>query len=430
MKVEMICTGEEVLSGQIIDTNAAWFADALINKGYELQRKTTVGDRMEDLVSLFKERSRHADVILVNGGLGPTSDDLSAEAAAKALDESLVEDTGWRTHLEGWFEKRNRKMPPSNLKQCLLPESAILVDNPIGSAPGFRIKLNKAWLFFTPGVPVELKRMVEEQFLPFLQEIATDPQPVKVQKLLTLGHGESSLAENLKTLAVPDGITLGYRPSVPHVEIKLICRGQKAIDILPIFTEQVRQVLGTAIVTERFPSISQEAHTLLVDSGNTLSLAESCTGGMLSSQLVEFPGSSNYLKQSLVTYSNEAKHQLLHVKNETLRNFGAVSPQTAHEMATGARQLLDTDFALSVTGIAGPDGGSDEKPVGLVYIGLADREHCWVQGIHLSIRTRTLVRTMSCAVALDMLRRRFLNEPVVVDYPFISRVFSELQHSK
>ncbi|MBT5483882.1 MAG: damage-inducible protein CinA, partial [Gammaproteobacteria bacterium] len=157
MKIELICTGEEVLSGQIIDTNAAWFGDVLMNVGLELQRKTTVGDRMEDLVSVFQERSLHADVILVNGGLGPTSDDLSAAAAAKALNVELVEDSGWRAHLESWYSKRDRKMPVSNYKQCLLPEGAVLVDNPMGSAPGFRVKINNAWLFFTPGVPVELK---------------------------------------------------------------------------------------------------------------------------------------------------------------------------------------------------------------------------------------------------------------------------------
>ena len=170
MLMEMISTGEEVLSGQITDTNAAWFADTMMNHGIELQQRSTVGDRMDDLVRIFTERSQHADVILVNGGLGPTSDDLSAEAIAKAAGVVLVEDSAWRLHLEDWFARRGRTMPQSNLKQCLVPSTAIIVDNPAGSAPGFRVKLNRAWLFFTPGVPFEFKQMVTEQFLPFVRD--------------------------------------------------------------------------------------------------------------------------------------------------------------------------------------------------------------------------------------------------------------------
>src|SRR5688572_30652718 len=169
MLLEMICTGEEVLSGQIVDTNAAWFADTMLDLGIELQQRITVGDRMHDLVRVFSERSHHADVILVNGGLGPTSDDLSAAAMAQAAGVPLVENQQWRDHLLDWFTRRGRVMPASNFKQCLLPETAVLVDNPVGSAPGFRIKLNRAWLFFTPGVPSEFKHMVTEQFVPFVR---------------------------------------------------------------------------------------------------------------------------------------------------------------------------------------------------------------------------------------------------------------------
>ena len=153
MLLEMISTGEEVLAGQIVDTNAAWFSDSMMNLGVELARRSTVGDRIDDLVALFLERSRHADLILVNGGLGPTSDDLSAEAAARAAGVALVEHDGWRRHLQDWFQRRGRQMPAINLKQCLIPATAELVDNPLGSAPGFRLQINRAWFFFTPGVP-------------------------------------------------------------------------------------------------------------------------------------------------------------------------------------------------------------------------------------------------------------------------------------
>ncbi|MDG2176368.1 MAG: CinA family nicotinamide mononucleotide deamidase-related protein [Gammaproteobacteria bacterium] len=426
MKVELICTGEEVLSGQIIDSNAAWFANTLMNEGLELQRKTTVGDRMEDLISIFRERSQQADVILVNGGLGPTSDDLSAQAAAKAMGVELVEDAGWREHLESWYVKRGRKMPESNYKQCLLPKEAVLVDNPVGSAPGFRIKLNQAWLFFTPGVPSEFKRMVEEQFLPFINESFGQTEPTRLQKLVTIGYGESTIADQLNKLSIPEGITLGYRPSAPHVEIKVFARGDNAIAAMPAYVEQVKSILGTALVTDSFPSIAEAVHTLLQASGKTLSIAESCTGGMLTSQLVEFPGSSDYLLQGLVTYANDAKEKILGVSHATLEEHGAVSLETAIEMATGARASLDSDFALSTTGIAGPDGGTEEKPVGLVLIALCDRTTCWVQAIKLANRNRSLVRVMSCAVALDMLRRRLLDETPIVDYPFIPRMEDQI----
>jgi nicotinamide-nucleotide amidase len=419
MKLEMICTGEEVLSGQIVDTNAAWFANTMMNQGIELQRKTTVGDRVDDLVNIFIERSNHADVIMVNGGLGPTTDDLSAEAFALALGEELVEDKDWHLYLIELFKKIDRKLPVNMQKQCLMPASAIRVDNSEGTAPGFRAKLNKAWLFFTPGVPIEFKAMVEQQFIPFIKETYQPAQATQVHKLLTLGHGESFLADKLDAMVTPEGITLGYRPSAPHVEIKLFARGDSAIKQLSSFIENVKGTLETAVVTENCPSIAQAVHELLLDKKRTLSIAESCTGGMLTNQLVEFSGSSNYLHQGLVTYSNQAKQSILGVSADTLENHGAVSIETAKAMALNVRTLGDSDYALATTGIAGPDGGSEEKPVGTVCIALSSRQGCWVQAIQLKNRSRTIVRVMSCAIALDMLRRALLTEEVIVPYSFI-----------
>lgn len=419
MQIEMISTGEEVLSGQIVDTNAAWFADTLMNVGLELQRRSTVGDRMEDLVQIFVERSQVADVILVNGGLGPTSDDLSAEAAARACGVALVEDAGWRAHLEDWFTRRGRQMAASNLKQCLLPANATLVDNPVGSAPGFRLRLNRAWLFFTPGVPSEFKPMVLDQFLPFLRSEFRFANDTRLHKFLTLGHGESNLAELLKRIDLPAGVTLGYRPSMPFVEIKVFARGATADAALQTALPLLRAALGPAVVSERFPSIAQEVHTLLREQGATLGLAESCSGGLLSSQLVDFAGSSDYLLHGVVSYSNQAKAQLLGVPAGMLEQYGAVSMPTAQAMASGARRLLDSDYALAITGIAGPDGGSAEKPVGTVAFALCDRQQCWSQELQLGQRSRLLLRSMSCAVALDMLRRRLRNLAPIEPYPFI-----------
>lgn len=421
MKLEMICTGEEVLAGQIVDTNAAWCADRLLSEGIEMQRRLTVGDRLEDLVAAFQERSHHADVILVNGGLGPTTDDLSAQAMAEAKGEALVENAQWRTKMEDWYTKHQRTMPTSNLKQAMLPASAVMVDNPVGTACGFRVKLNRAWLYFTPGVPFEFKHMVEEQFIPFLQQEFQLGEPTRVEKLLTLGQGESNLQDILSACHLPDGITLGYRSSMPYIEIKLFARGQQAIAALAAITKQVKILLGDALVTAHYSSLAEAVHHLLLEKQQTLSIAESCTGGMLTSQLVAFPGSSAYLQQGLVTYSNAAKMKLLAVPELTLAQHGAVSLETAATMASGVRGLLDADFALATSGIAGPDGGSTEKPVGTVAISLATRQGVHCQMILLSRRTREQIRQMSCAVGYDMLRRALLALPVIADYGYITR---------
>ena len=430
MLLEMISTGEEVLSGQIVDTNAAWFADCMMNLGIELSRRSTVGDRMDDLVSIFRERSLVADLILVNGGLGPTSDDLSAEAVARAADVPLIEHQGWRQHLEAWFQKRGRTMAATNLKQCLLPRGAILIDNPAGSAPGFRLKLNRAWLFFTPGVPAEFKPMVTDSFIPFMQQEFGNGEATRLIKLLTFGHGESALADRINALAIPAGITLGYRPSVPHVEIKVFARGADAIATQDAYVAQLQSLLGDAVVTTRFSTLAEETHQVLLAQSGKLALAESCSGGLLSSMLVEFPGSSNYLLHSVVTYSNAAKTHFLQVAEQTLLDHGAVSAETAVAMASGTRKQLNADYALAITGIAGPDGGTAEKPVGTVAIALCDRDTEWVQVVQLSQRSRTLVRTMSCAIALDMLRRRLLGTEPLVRYPFLpaTRSYQETVH--
>jgi nicotinamide-nucleotide amidase len=268
-------------------------------------------------------------------------------------------------------------------------------------------------------VPFEFKQMVTEQFLPFVRESFQLGTATRLHKFLTLGHGESLLADRIGALPLPPGITLGYRPSIPHVEIKVFARGAGALAAMDSYLGQLRGVLADAIVSERFASIAEETHTLLRDGAHTLALAESCTGGMLASQLVEYPGSSDYLQHGLITYSNEAKRKLLGVPAETLDSHGAVSTATALAMARGARAISDSDFALAITGIAGPDGGSADKPVGTVVIALADRANCWVQTVTLGQRSRTMVRAMSCAVALDMLRRRVLKQNPLVPYPFI-----------
>ncbi|MGB1239492.1 MAG: CinA family nicotinamide mononucleotide deamidase-related protein [Pseudomonadales bacterium] len=420
MKIEMICTGEEVLSGQIVDTNAAWFGEQLMHAGFEVQRRTTVGDRLDDLVEVFRERSECADIILVNGGLGPTADDLSAEAMAQAKGEPLVENHAWRTQLEAWFTERGRPLKPSNLKQAMLPQSAQMVDNPVGTACGFKVKLNRAWLFFTPGVPSEFKVMVKDQFLPFVLRSSKQREKVEVTKLLTLGIGESEMAERLEPLSWPAGITLGYRSYTPYVELKLIARG-----VDPALQHSAAQVAGEqladCLVAQQHTTLASRVHELLMEKEGTLALAESLTGGALSSALVALPGSSAYLQQGIVSYCNAAKQSMLGVEDNVIEQHSEVSMQCVAQMARGAAEVLGSDYALATSGVAGPSGGTDTHPVGCVCIAVYRHGRIWAQQLQFAPRSRQYIRDLSVAVALDMLRRVLEDRSPIADYHYIER---------
>ncbi|TEW53325.1 CinA family nicotinamide mononucleotide deamidase-related protein [Psychromonas sp. RZ22] len=430
MKLEMICTGEEVLSGQIVDTNAAWLGNQLMDNGFEMHRRTTVGDRLEDLIEVFKERSHCADIILVNGGLGPTADDLSTQAMAEAMGVKLERNQVWCDRLVEWAAERGVKLTDSNYKQALLPEGAVLVDNPVGSACGFRAKLNGAWLFFTPGVPHEYKKMVLEQFIPFVQSEAGSQSKVAVTKLLSLGIGESDMAERLEKLIWPKGISLGYRAYMPYLELKLIARDVSQSE-QNIAVQQAVAELGDGIVAKNQPTLASEVHELLTQAGKTLSIAESLTGGEVCSQLVNFPGSSRYLKQGVVSYCNEAKNTLLKVTEACLDEHSEVSLLCAALMAIGAAmvntKIKETDFAIATTGVAGPASEHDKHPVGTVVIAVkaGSQVHCQMIKIS-SQRSRDYIREITVAIAFDMLRRAILNLSPMADYGYIKRIASSV----
>jgi len=428
MKLEMICTGEEVLAGQIVDTNAAWLGNQLMDNGFEMHRRTTVGDRLADLVEVFQERSTFADVILVNGGLGPTADDLSAQAMADAMGVELEENPEWRQSLALWAKERNVDLNPKNLKQAMLPKGSIMVDNPVGTACGFRVKLNRSWFFFTPGVPHEYKKMVLEQFIPFVKSQTGLQTKVEVTKLLSLGIGESDMAGRLEKLSWPAGITLGYRSYMPYLELKLIARNVSKQDQEQAIL-QATQLLGDGIVARNKETLAAEVHELLTQRQSTLSIAESLTGGEICSQLVAFSGSSHYLKQGVVSYCNEAKISLLNVRKETIAEHSEVSLACVGEMAAGVARantnIAESEFAIATSGIAGPGGGSVDHPVGTVVIAVKSEEKIVCQKISFSSkRNRNHIRDLTVAIAFDMLRRAILGLPPIADYSYIERVDS------
>ena len=298
MRIEFISTGDEVLSGQIVDTNAAWISQYFFHQGRQFTRRHTVADDLDSLVDIITETSHRADVVIMNGGLGPTSDDLSAEAAAKAMGVPLSLSQEWYDHLVTKYAKSNRTLSVSDEKQAWLPQGSDVVDNPVGTACGFSFQFNRARFYFTPGVPSEFKHMVTEQILPDIQQRFTPVTIPTLIKIKTFGISESVLNERLAALSLPQSITLGFRVDFPTVEVKLLSIVQAD---LAKARERVLAELGEFVLFEGDYSFAQYLQTIILEKGQTLSLAESCTGGLIASELIAVAGSSGYLDSSHVT---------------------------------------------------------------------------------------------------------------------------------
>ncbi|HBR7008206.1 TPA: nicotinamide mononucleotide deamidase-related protein YfaY [Klebsiella pneumoniae] len=284
LNVEMLSTGDEVLHGQIIDTNAAWLADFFFNQGLPLTRRNTVGDDLDALVAILRERSEQADVLIVNGGLGPTSDDLSALAAATAKGEGLILHPEWLETMTRFFAERGRPMAESNRKQAEIPASAEMINNPVGTACGFAIQLNRCLMFFTPGVPTEFKVMVEQEILPRLRQRFTLPDPPVCLRMTTFGRSESELAQSLNPLTLPPGVVMGYRSSMPIIELKLTGPANQRDAMLALWPE-VRKVAGDSLIFEGTEGLPAQIARCLQERQLSLTLSEQFTSGLLALQL-------------------------------------------------------------------------------------------------------------------------------------------------
>ncbi|WP_315310587.1 nicotinamide mononucleotide deamidase-related protein YfaY [Pantoea vagans] len=284
IRVEMLSTGDEVLHGQIVDTNAAWLADTLFQQGLPMTSRTTVGDSLESLIATLQARSQEADVLIVNGGLGPTSDDLSALAAARACGVELAMQQEWLEQMEAWFASRGRIMAASNRKQAEIPANAELIDNPVGTACGFALQLNRCWMFFTPGVPSEFKVMVEQQIIPRLKAKFSPPEPPVCLRLTTFGRGESDIAAELEPLALPEGVVMGYRSSMPIIEIKLTGPASQRVAMEQVW-QQVRLLLAECTIFEGTEGLPALLARELEQRGEQLAVSEQYTAGLLYWQL-------------------------------------------------------------------------------------------------------------------------------------------------
>ncbi|MBJ3814377.1 nicotinamide mononucleotide deamidase-related protein YfaY [Shimwellia pseudoproteus] len=349
LKVEMLSTGDEVLSGQIVDTNAAWLADYFFHQGLPLCRRNTVGDNFADLVAVLEERSHQADILIVNGGLGPTGDDLSAAAAAQAAGVALEAHPEWLAKIEHYFAQRGRPMAPSNRKQALIPAGSEMIDNPVGTACGFALRLNRCWLFFTPGVPSEFKQMVTRQIMPRIRAACTLPQPPVCLRLTTFGQSESDLAQLLDPLPLPEGVVMGYRSSMPIIELKLT--GPAALrHEMDALWPRVREAAGDSLIFEGTAGLPARVAGLMAQQEVTLSVAEQFTGGLLSLQLNRagvalnsgaiLGGEPETLAQTLARAQALSRQQHAPALVVSSQQQGAVNIALAGDTACGAMRVV------------------------------------------------------------------------------------------
>lgn len=414
MLAEILATGDEIRSGALIDSNSAYIAEKLEEIGISVTRHHCVGDDFETLVSILKEISPRADVCVVTGGLGPTADDLSSEAAAFAAGDTLVLDPRALTDIEAFFAIRNREMAASNRKQAMLPRTAKAMYNPVGTAPGFSLRIGECMYFFLPGVPPEMKRMLSHDVLPRIEKMpGASTAHCLVRNISTFGLTESATGEKVAHLAddFPD-IKMGLRAKFPEIHVKLYLNGQDlpAMETrLASASEWILNRLGHHVLSLEGASMQAVVGDLLRKRGATVAVAESCTGGRIANWLTDVPGSSDYFLFSGVTYSNRAKSEVLRVSPDLLKKYGAVHEETAKAMADGARLISGATYAISTTGVAGPTGGTDDKPVGTVCVGLATPHGTKARRYYFPIGQRSMNKSIFGMVALNMLRKELMS---------------------
>jgi nicotinamide-nucleotide amidase len=406
MIVQLLLTGNELMSGDIVDSNSALIAQYFTESGIAIHLKTTVGDNLQQLVDNIQRISKQSDILLINGGLGPTIDDMTAKALAIATNDALIENSSALKHLSAWCKQRGLTMNQANRKQTILPGKCEIIPNPTGSAVGFYLWRENCLIICTPGVPGELRHMLNDTIIPLIQNTFPDIQPVSTTRLQAFGIGESTfqqmINENLPDW--PDEIELGFRAGAPLLEIKLTSHNSQEIEQKMLFVDKVKSLLGDHYIGENNSTLPRTLIKLLTASGKTLTTAESCTGGLIASMLTEVPGASAVFEAGFVSYSNAMKQKLLDVSAQTLAQFGAVSEAVVLEMARGALAKSGADYAIAVSGIAGPDGGSEEKPTGTVWIAWGSKDH--LQSRQFLLRyPRKLFQTMSAATGLDLIRR-------------------------
>lgn len=405
MRIQLLLTGNEVMAGDTIDSNSAAIAHSLEPCGWRIERKVTVGDDLDILCHEIEQQSRAADVLIINGGLGPTVDDMTAAALARVTGRELTEHPLALARLTEWCDRRGLKMNAANLKQTILPRDCDLIRNATGSAEGIQLEHNDCLILSTPGVPSELRLMMAREIIPLLQS-RFGSDFVETRRLAVFGEGESTLqqgiAEQLGEL--PQELELGFRASMPLVEVKLTARREGAGALLDDWESKLRHYLGDACIGNAPISLAEATLQRFQHHGKTLVSAESCTGGGIGAAITAVPGSSQNYLGGWICYSNALKTAQLGVSPELLDSDGAVSEAVARAMLEGALQRSGADAGIAVTGIAGPDGGSEDKPVGTVWLAWGGPDQISTELLVVNIG-RTRFQTMVTAIGIDLLRR-------------------------
>lgn len=406
MTCAVLSIGTELTRGELVNSNAAWLGAELTALGFEVVEHLVVDDDRERVVAALQQLRQRARVVVSTGGLGPTTDDLTTESVAHALGVPLVRDDASLEHIRRRFERFGRVMSPSNAKQADFPEGAEILPNPSGTAPGFGVRLGECSAYFMPGVPQEMRRMFEEQVAPRIRSLA--PNNLFQLRLRTFGLPESVVGEKLAGVEEAfAGTTIGYRAHFPEIEIKVLARAATlaaAREISERATGEVRARLGPHIFGEGDDTYAGVVGRALRGRGWTVAIAESCTGGLVGHMLTREPGASDFLLLDAVTYANSAKASVLGVDADMLRWHGAVSSEVASAMASGAKRVSGADVALSLTGIAGPSGGTESKPVGTVYIAVAHHDGTTEVKHRVFPGDRLRVQTLAAYAGLEMLR--------------------------
>lgn len=414
----MITVGDEILIGQIVNTNAAFIGEKLFSIGIPLEKTVVIGDEESIMLSEFEDSFSNYDLTIITGGLGPTHDDITKPCLVKFFEDELVTDEKVLSYVKNIFSSRNLNMPKVNEGQALIPRNSKVIWNSNGTAPGILIERENKIFIAMPGVPFEMKSMLEDEVLPLLKKkFSGSIKTFLLQKtLLTTGLGESTLSEMLGNInEIVRDSKLAFLPSTVGVRLRINVEGtdeNEAKIKLERIEAKIREKIGIYIYGVNEDELERVIGDILAERNQTLSLAESCTGGRISSRIVSVPGSSKYYTGGACVYSDKEKFDLLKVRRETIIKYGAVSEQTAKEMACGIRELMGTDFALSSTGIAGPSGGSEEKPVGLVWIGFSSNEKTYAKNFLFGNRRDINIERASQR-ALEILRRELLNIELV-----------------
>ncbi|MES2462906.1 MAG: competence/damage-inducible protein A [Armatimonadota bacterium] len=411
MIAEVVSIGTELLLGQIVDTDAAYLAQQLSALGINVYHRATVGDNLGRAVETLRQATERADLVITIGGLGPTMDDLTRDAIAAVMDAPLVRDPAIIQHLTDWFARRNYTMGETILRQADVPTGALALPNANGTAPGLLLEKNGTVVIALPGPPNELIPLFETSVYPYLLEkTAGERQVIRSRTLRIVGMGESTVEEKALDLMSASNPSVAPYAKTGEVHLRVTARAASEAEadaqISPVVAD-IKQRLGEVVYGEDETTLEKAVVTLLTEKKQTVATAESCTGGTLSGRITAVPGSSAVFNVGLTTYSNDAKIHLLKIPSSIVGAFGAVSPEVAKAMAERVRELAEADYGVSVTGIAGPGGGTDEKPVGLVYIGLATATGVTATK-HLFNGLREDIRLRSTQAALDLLRKELL----------------------